>query len=118
MSLLKKFFDEEKEQDSENNLINSVMNQIAILFSNRNDCYWTYDFTNEQIIAIHEIFKLQYSSIEFSQKLAKAIEVFDRRIKNVKVNVEKIGASFKIAIDAQVEIENKLIKIPKLRFDI
>jgi hypothetical protein len=104
----------EESIDSEQNFIKSVTNQIAILFANRNDQYWAYDFKNKEIMPLHELFKLEYTSNEFLKKFAKTICAFDRRIEKVDVSTDKINGQLKLIIDATSIFQEKKIKIPTI----
>jgi hypothetical protein len=103
---------------SERKLIESIMDQLNILFSNRNDPYWAYDVKNKKTCAIHEIFLLDYLSPEFAHKLARAIEIFDPRVFNVKIKVIKKNLEINIIINGKYIFNNSQNSLPKLEFNI
>lgn len=109
---------EDFELDDKTMLINSIAQQLEILFSNRNDKYYVYDFANKEIIAIHEVFQLNYLLPEFSRKLVQVIQAFDSRMKNTVVSVVKTQMGMKIMISSNAIMQDKLIKIPDMSYMI
>ena len=101
----------ERINDNDLDNMQSIVNQIAIIFSNRNDVYYTYDFKRLKLIAVHEIFKFDYFSPEFSLRLKECIEAVDPRVENIIINVSKDNDKIMIEIDGQLisgEIFRKL----------
>lgn len=99
-------------------LIQSVAEQMAILFSNRNDKYWAFDFTKQTIVPLHDVFKMDYLSPEFSRKLGYIISIFDPRLANVKVAAVNEGHGVKIYIECNAKHEGSVVKIPVMMFDL
>ncbi|WP_342261873.1 hypothetical protein [Alphaproteobacteria bacterium endosymbiont of Tiliacea citrago] len=65
----------------EKNVIESIIENLQVLFSNRTDEYWSYDNNSQSIVALHDIFKLDKFSEDFLYKLSCGIELWDPRIK-------------------------------------
>ena len=105
-------------EDGTETLIQSVVEQMAILFSNRNDKYWAYDFKNGAIVALHDVFKMDYLSPEFARKLGYIISVFDPRIENVKVAVQSANFGAKIFIECTVRHDEEVVIVPMMSFDL
>jgi len=105
-------------ETSQNTLIQSVGEQMAILFSNRNDKYWAFDFSKQTIVPLHDVFKMDYLSPEFSRKLGHIISIFDPRLANVKVVVVNEGHAIKIYIECTAKHEDEVVKIPVMMFDL
>lgn len=106
------------EENSHDALLKSVVEQIAILFSNRNDAYWAYDFRKGELCAIHEIFKIDYFSPEFSRRLSRVIEIFDARIISAKVNVTKEKGAPIVTVDCVAMHEGKRVVLQPISFNL
>ena len=117
MSLFKKIA-QENEVNDDDALIHSVIDQLVILFSNRNDKYWIWDFKESKLIALHEIFKLDYASADFANALLKAIEAFDARVFDVNIALKAEETCYKIFVECKAVENNQEVKIPKLIFDL
>ncbi len=104
--------------ESHDGLIQSVAEQMAILFSNRNDKYWAYDFNKRKMVGIHDVFHLDYYSPEFEKKLAYALGIFDRRIFDIKVSVVKTHCGAQVFVECKAMYYDQVIKIPVLSFDL
>jgi|GEM_PF-2319689 len=109
---------EEYYEDTQEGLIQSVAEQMAILFSNRHDKYWAYDFAQRTMVPIHEVFNISCFAPEFARKLAYAIEVFDKRVFDVQVSVAPMHCGAKIYIECKARYYDEVIKIPTLSFDL
>ena len=110
------FFHKLAQQKEDISLIESVVSQLEILFSNRYDQYWAYNFKTNKIFAMHEVFAMNYFSPEFERKLEEAIKVFDSRICDVTVKVSKMQDSAKIAIEAIACHLNEKVELPEMNF--
>lgn len=114
MSLFEKIC--EQEVNTQEFLIESVTNQIAIIFANRNDQYWAFDVDKLEMIAVHDLFKMDLFSPSFARGLARAIQVFDRRIKDVKIDVIIEKSQVVIFINANVRFQETVVPIVNLKF--
>lgn len=118
MSFFAKIAKEYDEADAKHAFVHSIAEQVAMLFSNRHDKYWAYDFKKNEICPIHEIFSIDYILPEFSRRLARAIEVFDRRVSNARVDVKRDVGSVKIMVNGNAKFEGKVLKLPTMVFTL
>lgn len=115
MSLFEKLIKEDF-SDQDNELLKSITNQIAVLFSNRSDLYYSYNFYKKKLCAIHEIFEMNYFDVEFPNRLKDAIESFEPRIKDVFISVLKKNNHIEIGVTAKLVKNNA--SIPPLKFHL
>jgi hypothetical protein len=117
MSFLTKI-SQEYTKDNEESLLHSVVNQLILLFSNRNDKYWAWDFEKHKIVAIHEVFQMNYSAPEFAKSLALAIKAFDARLFDIKLSVSVAENIYSVFIECKALYKDIKIIVPKLVFDL
>lgn len=99
-------------------VLESITNQIAVIFANRNDQYWAFDIDNKAIIQVHDLFKQDIFSVAFSRQLARVLEVFDRRIKDVSVVVTVINSQTVVFISGYYVFGGAKVPITNLKFSI
>lgn len=105
MAFLDKLIEEGQERKKKK--IELIAEEIEILFSNRHDKYWAYNFKTGEIVGIHEIFKEEKPSREFTSKLKEGIEAYEPRIEEVEIEVEREEMALKIKIKGKIKGEEK-----------
>lgn len=109
---------QENVQHNHEALIESVINQLIILFSNRNDKYYAYDFKEAKVVAIHEIFQLDYAAPEFAKALVFGIKAFDARLFDIKLSVSTKQNGYSLFIECKATHKDITVEIPQLAFDL
>jgi hypothetical protein len=115
MSLLEKIAHENFDR-KDDNLIRSITEQINMIFHNRVDQYYSYNFSKNKLVAIHEVFKLDYFSPEFLARFAQVVEAFEPRLENVNILVAKKNNQAQLIIQAQ--LANNGERIPNIYLKI